>query len=72
MQKTERIDFAKLVGFETISGQIVERLDFQDETISAAPRSEGGLSRTALLPQRAQLVMRTEIGGLEHAEHSQN
>ena len=33
MQKAEKIDFAKLFGFQTVSDQISGRLDFQDEII---------------------------------------
>jgi len=35
MQDPNKIDFAKLLGFETMSDQIAEGLDFQDETMGA-------------------------------------
>ncbi len=30
-----KIDYAKLLGFATVSGELSEAVDFQDETISA-------------------------------------
>jgi hypothetical protein len=35
MTEIKKIDFTKLLGFETVSEQLSEGLDFQDETISA-------------------------------------
>jgi hypothetical protein len=35
MRESKKIDFTKLLGFETISEQASKGLDFQDETISA-------------------------------------
>jgi hypothetical protein len=35
MSENKKLDFTKLLGFETVSEQVVEELDFQDETISA-------------------------------------
>jgi hypothetical protein len=35
MQKTGKIDYAKLLGFESVAKQISGCVDFQDETISA-------------------------------------
>jgi hypothetical protein len=33
--KTDKIDYAKLLGFEAVAEQISGSVDFQDETISA-------------------------------------
>jgi hypothetical protein len=35
MKESKVIDFAKLLGFDTISDQLSEGIDFQDETIGA-------------------------------------
>jgi hypothetical protein len=35
MQKPERMDFAKLLGFETVSDQIAGSIDFQNQTMAA-------------------------------------
>jgi hypothetical protein len=35
MRGIKKIDFTKLLGFETISDQVSEGLDFQDETVAA-------------------------------------
>ena len=35
MQKPDTIDFAKLLGFETVTRERSEALDFQDETLGA-------------------------------------
>jgi hypothetical protein len=35
MQKPEKIDFAKLLGFDTVAEQLSEGADFQDETLGA-------------------------------------
>ena len=35
MQQPDSIDFAKLLGFETVTRELVKELDFQDETIGA-------------------------------------
>ena len=35
MQKPEKIDFTKLLGFETVADVLSEGIDFQDETTGA-------------------------------------
>jgi hypothetical protein len=35
MQKPDKIDFTKLLGFETVADQLSKSADFQDETIGA-------------------------------------
>jgi hypothetical protein len=35
MQKPDKIDFTKLLGFETVADQLSEVADFQDETLGA-------------------------------------
>jgi hypothetical protein len=35
MQKPDKIDFTKLLGFETVADQLSEIADFQDETLGA-------------------------------------
>ena len=35
MQTPDKIDYAKLLGFDTVSDQLSAGVDFQDETISA-------------------------------------
>jgi hypothetical protein len=34
MQKTEKLDITKLLGFDTVATESAGRLDFQDETLS--------------------------------------
>jgi hypothetical protein len=34
MQKPDRIDFEKLLGFELVTIELLKALDFQDETIA--------------------------------------
>ena len=34
MQKPDSIDFAKLLGFETLTSELPKELDFQDETLA--------------------------------------
>jgi hypothetical protein len=35
MRKADTIDFAKLLGFDTVTRDLSEDLDFQDETLGA-------------------------------------
>jgi hypothetical protein len=35
MQKSEKIDLTKLLGFETIACEPTDNVDFQDETLGA-------------------------------------
>ena len=35
MQKPDRIDFAKLLGFELVTRELLEDFDLQEETIGA-------------------------------------
>jgi hypothetical protein len=35
MREIKKIDFTKLLGFETVSDQVSGSLDFQDETVAA-------------------------------------
>ena len=36
MRKADTIDFAKLLGFDTVTRELSEDLDFQDETLGAS------------------------------------
>ena len=35
MKKTDKIDWSKLLGFDTVSDRISSKIDFRDETIGA-------------------------------------
>ena len=35
MQNPDRIDFAKLLGFEALSRELSKEIDFQEETLAA-------------------------------------
>ena len=35
MQKTEKLDMARLLGFDTVATELAGRIGFQDETLSA-------------------------------------
>ena len=35
MQKPDKIDFGKLLGFETVAEELSKGLDFQDDTLGA-------------------------------------
>jgi hypothetical protein len=43
MREIKKLDFTKLLGFETVSEQVSEALDFQDETISAKLGAKVGI-----------------------------
>ena len=42
MQKPDGIKFDKLLGFKLVTRELSSQLSFQDETISARTRREGG------------------------------
>ena len=54
MQKTDKIDYAKLLGFDVVSDQISGSVDFQDETIGAKLGAKVGDGETG--PSRAEVV----------------
>jgi hypothetical protein len=43
MQKTEKIDFAKLLGFETVSDRLSGTFDFRDQTFGDKLGAKVGL-----------------------------
>ena len=51
MQKPETTDFAKLLGFETITREPSETLDFQDETLGAKLGAKVGDFIEAVAPE---------------------
>jgi hypothetical protein len=44
MQKPDRIDFAKLLGFELVTRELLENFDLQEETIGAVLGAKVGAS----------------------------
>jgi hypothetical protein len=42
MSEIKTLDFTKLLGFETVSEQLSQAIDFQDETSRQARRQSGG------------------------------
>ena len=44
MQKPDRIDFAKLLGFELVTRELLENFDLQEETIGAKLGAKVGAS----------------------------
>ena len=50
MQRTGKIDYAKLLGFESVAEQIAGSVDFQDETISAKLGAKVGAGEVAPAP----------------------
>jgi hypothetical protein len=54
MQRTDRIDYAKLLGFDGVSDQISGSVDFRDETIGAKLGAKVGDGETG--PSRAEVV----------------
>jgi hypothetical protein len=59
MEKTRKIEYAKLLGFDAVTDQIAEGVDFSDETIGAklgakvGADSEPGPSGAEIGRQRA-------------------
>jgi len=54
MQKTDKIDYAKLLGFDAVSDQISGSVDFQNETIAAKLGAKVGDGEAG--PSRAEVV----------------
>ncbi len=52
MQKPGTIDFAKLLGFETVTRELSDALDFQDETLGAKLGAKVGVIIEAVAPER--------------------
>ncbi len=46
MRKADTIDFTKLLGFETVTLELSEALDFQDETLGAKLGAKVGFEAT--------------------------
>jgi len=52
MQKPEKVDLTKLLGFETVTNQPTDDIDFQDETLSAKLGAKVGSIIEATEPGR--------------------
>jgi hypothetical protein len=46
VQNSDKIDYAKLLGFEVVAEQIAGSVDFQDETVGAKLGAKVGLPET--------------------------
>ena len=53
MQKTDKIDYAKLLGFAAASDQISGSVDFSDETIGARLGAKVGTDEAEPAPSRS-------------------
>jgi hypothetical protein len=51
MRKADTIDFTKLLGFETVTLELSEALDFQDETLGAKLGAKVGNIIEAVAPE---------------------
>ena len=51
MQKTEKIDLTKLLGFETVAREASDDVDFQDETLGAKLGAKVGNIIEAVEPE---------------------
>jgi len=56
MQKPDKIDYAKLLGFDAVSDQISGSVDFQDETIGAKLGAKVGAEVGAEVFEPAKLT----------------
>ena len=55
MRKSEKINFAKLLGFDAVSEELSGRVDFQDETIAAKLGAKvGKLSGVPVAPAESR------------------
>ena len=52
MQKPEKVDLTKLLGFETVTNEPTDDIDFQDETLSAKLGAKVGSIIEATEPGR--------------------
>jgi len=52
MQKPDKIDFTKLLGFETVADDLSKEVDFRDETISAKIGAKVGVKSDEPTPRR--------------------
>jgi len=51
MRKVDAIDFAKLLGFDTVTRELSETLDLQDETLGAKLGAKIGDAVEAVAPE---------------------
>jgi len=49
MQKPDKIDYAKLLGFDTVNDQLSAGVDFQDETVAARLGAKVGTESMAIV-----------------------
>ena len=49
MQKPDKIDYAKLLGFDAVSDQLSTGVDFQDETVAARLGAKVGTESMAIV-----------------------
>jgi hypothetical protein len=52
MDENHKIDFSKLLGFQIMSGELVEQVDFQDETFGGRLGAKVGEKSWTLLDLR--------------------
>lgn len=62
MQKHDKIDYTKLLGFQTV-GDHISRVDFQDETMGAKLGAKVGLEETA--PTKNKAIEFSKLLGFE-------
>lgn len=52
MQKSDRIDFAKLLGFELVTRELLENFDLQDATVGAKLGAKVGDAEETGAPEK--------------------
>jgi hypothetical protein len=52
MQKPDKIDYTKLLGFDSVGGETSEGVDFQDETLGARLGAKVGDAIEPLAPAK--------------------
>ena len=62
MQKPDTIDFAKLLGFDTVTHDLSEDVEFQNETLGAKLGAKVGDVIEAVAPGRSLKISQTAIG----------
>lgn len=54
MRENQKIDFSKLLGFQVMSEELSERVDFRDETFAGRLGAKVGLKTGDLQPARVE------------------